>query len=104
MGASRPFSFPMNEVQTMPRHLMTPKQVAERAARDNLRASPSTLAKWRVSGGGPPFVRLAGRVFYVAAEVETWLAHLIDGLPMHASTASYSTPGKHKGRPPKAMR
>jgi hypothetical protein len=50
---------------------------------DFLGVRPKTLAKWRVYGGGPPFVRLGGRVFYEAADLEKYVA----ALPRHRSTA-----------------
>lgn len=37
-----------------------------------------TLRKWRITGGGPPYVRLgggrAGRVLYKREDVEAWLS------------------------------
>ena len=36
--------------------------------------SPSTLAAWRVNGGGPAFIRLGARVFYPLDELQAWLA------------------------------
>ena len=35
--------------------------------------SPSTLAKWRVTGGGPRFVKLGRRVAYVLTDLITWV-------------------------------
>jgi predicted DNA-binding transcriptional regulator AlpA len=36
--------------------------------------SPRTLEAWRVSGDGPPYLRLSGRcVRYEQSEVEAWL-------------------------------
>ncbi len=32
-----------------------------------------TLARWRVEGKGPPFVKLGGRVAYRAATLNAWL-------------------------------
>ena len=32
-----------------------------------------TLAKWRVSGLGPPFLKLGSRVRYSRADLEQWL-------------------------------
>jgi predicted site-specific integrase-resolvase len=38
-----------------------------------LRVAPGTLARWRVSGKGPPFHRRGlGRVVYEPAELRTW--------------------------------
>lgn len=38
-----------------------------------LRVAPGTLARWRVSGKGPPFQRRGlGRVVYDAEQVRAW--------------------------------
>ncbi|HEY8125385.1 MAG TPA: helix-turn-helix domain-containing protein [Methylocystis sp.] len=49
--------------------LLTSKEVAAR-----LRVSPQTLAKWRVNGEGPTFLKVGFRVFYDEAVVADWLA------------------------------
>lgn len=53
--------------------LLTPRQVAEL-----LEVRPRTLESWRVSGDGPPFVRVGvgsrGPVRYRRADLERWLA------------------------------
>ena len=36
--------------------------------------TPDTLAAWRKSGKGPPFIRIGNRVFYREEDYETWLA------------------------------
>ncbi|MEK7752847.1 MAG: helix-turn-helix domain-containing protein [Acidobacteriota bacterium] len=38
------------------------------------RLSVSTLRKWRLRGGGPPFVRLGRAVRYDLRTLENWLA------------------------------
>jgi hypothetical protein len=39
-----------------------------------LRVSPSTLAKWRMRGEGPAFIRCGRRlIFYDVAAIEAWL-------------------------------
>jgi excisionase family DNA binding protein len=43
------------------------------AAAAQLGVKPGTLAKWRVSGGGPPFLKIGSRVRYSRAELEQWL-------------------------------
>ncbi len=47
----------------------------EAAAARFLNISTRTLQRWRVDGGGPPFIR-AGvrRVLYDASEIERWAA------------------------------
>jgi predicted DNA-binding transcriptional regulator AlpA len=36
--------------------------------------SRRTLERWRDRGGGPPYVRFGGRVFYRTSDVEGWLS------------------------------
>lgn len=35
--------------------------------------APATLAKLRVFGGGPPFVKLGRRVLYSESELKAWI-------------------------------
>ena len=49
--------------------LLTPGEVA-----GTLRLARQTLARWRVEGVGPAFVKIGGRVAYGRADVEAWLA------------------------------
>lgn len=51
-----------------------PAPLDARRAADFLGLSPSTLAKWRVSGRGPSFVKLGSRVAYRTDDLEAWLA------------------------------
>ena len=51
-----------------------------------LRRSQSTLCRWRLEGGGPPYLKLRGRVLYARAKVDAWLAS--------RERASTSDPGK----------
>lgn len=48
--------------------LLTAKQVSERIQRPE-----RTLERWRLTGEGPPFLRLGRRVAYRIADVERWL-------------------------------
>lgn len=52
----------------MPRVLMKPKQVE-----DYTGFAVQTLARWRVEGRGPRFIRASGRVLYDSADVDAWL-------------------------------
>lgn len=45
--------------------------------------APTTLAKRRVSGDGPPFVKLGARVLYPARELQEW----IEARPRFQNTA-----------------
>ena len=49
--------------------LLSPQQVAERT-----RLAVATLAKLRVVGGGPPFIKLGARVVYDVADVDAWIS------------------------------
>ena len=50
--------------------LLTPDETAQR-----LRLAKQALARWRVEGKGPAFVRLDGnRIAYRADDIEAWLA------------------------------
>ncbi len=49
--------------------------LTERQARDE-RECPMSLAwfrRKRLTGGGPPFVRIGGRVFYQRGELRRWI-------------------------------
>ncbi len=48
--------------------LLTPQQTA-----DKVGLATQTLAKLRVSGGGPPFVKLGRRVLYPETELSAWI-------------------------------
>lgn len=39
-----------------------------------IRVKPQTLRAWRVTGRGPAYYRLGGRVAYRIADVEAWEA------------------------------
>jgi hypothetical protein len=48
---------------------MTPDKLGELIHRP-----PSILAKWRLTGEGPPYIKLGRRVLYDLADVEAWIA------------------------------
>jgi hypothetical protein len=48
--------------------LLTPDQTSAK-----LKIAKQTLARWRVEGKGPKFVRLGNRVFYRAGDVEAFV-------------------------------
>lgn len=48
--------------------ILTQEELAER-----MRVSPSTLAKARVTGDGPPFLKIGRSVRYEVAAVDQWL-------------------------------
>ena len=56
-----------------------------------LRRSQSTLCRWRLEGGGPPYLKLRGRVLYARAKVNAWLAS--------RERSSTSDPGKPPPEP-----
>ena len=49
--------------------LLTVEEAAER-----LRLSVSILNKWRVSGGGPAYLKIGRRVFYETIALDAWIA------------------------------
>jgi hypothetical protein len=64
-----------------------------------LRLSPSTLAKLRLSGNGPHYYKLGGRVVYCADKLSAWLAEKLrrstsdtsdQSLKPHSKTGSES--------------
>lgn len=57
--------------------VLTPAEAAER-----LRLAKQTLARWRTEGHGPPFLRVGGRIAYLVADLDRWLAER-----RHRSTA-----------------
>lgn len=48
--------------------LLTPAE-----ASSLIQVATNTLAKWRVTGSGPCFLKVGSRVFYEQADLETWL-------------------------------
>jgi len=54
-----------------------------------LRRSTGTLANWRVSGKGPPFIRIGGPITYPKAEFDKWRQeHMQPGAPVHRARKS----------------
>lgn len=60
---------------------------------DRVGLAPATLAKRRLSGGGPPFVKLGARVLYPEAELEAWMS----AQPRYENTAQVDI-NKQRGR------
>jgi hypothetical protein len=58
-----------HEVAMVPDILETPNEVAAR-----IRRPASWLAKLRVTGGGPLFLKVGGKVLYRRRDVDAWLA------------------------------
>src|SRR3954454_2159183 len=52
--------------------LLTPVQTSAK-----LKIAKQTLARWRVEGKGPKFLRLGGRVLYRPADLEAWLSRCV---------------------------
>lgn len=61
------------------RRLITTHEAAVRVG-----LARATLAKLRVLGGGPPFVKLGAKVVYDEAELESWSR----ALPRRTSTSA----------------
>ena len=49
-----------------------PEFVSAKEAARILDVHPNTLCKWRISGGGPPFVKVGRRVRYRTTEISAW--------------------------------
>jgi predicted DNA-binding transcriptional regulator AlpA len=59
---------------------LLPKQVSQK-----IKVSESTLAKWRLNGNGPKFVKIGGKVVYRESDVERFLeAHLCQSTSEYA--------------------
>jgi hypothetical protein len=75
------------------------------AARCNL--SPRTLEKLRVTGGGPPFIRLGGSVRYQVDDLEAWIAagrRLSTSDTASTATGSPASPASARALPRSAAR
>jgi hypothetical protein len=48
--------------------LLKPSDIATK-----IDTKPSTLAKWRLDGVGPPYIKVGGRVMYDEDTVEHWM-------------------------------
>ncbi|MDK8670271.1 helix-turn-helix domain-containing protein [Corynebacterium sp. MSK195] len=44
---------------------------------EQIGVTESTLATWRCRNKGPRFVRIAGRIHYMRADVEAWIAEQV---------------------------
>jgi len=54
-------------------------------AGDLVRLSPHTLAKFRLYGGGPRFMKIGRKIVYRRSDIDAWLADRA-----HSSTSEYS--------------
>jgi hypothetical protein len=66
--------------------LLTPDETARR-----LKVAKQTLARWRVEGKGPKFVRLngqGGRIAYRPSDVATWVARYVFASTSEADQAA----------------
>jgi len=52
----------------MDNEFLTPRQLAKR-----LQVDERTVRRWRIEGGGPPFLKLGGSIRYRNADVEAWI-------------------------------
>lgn len=50
-----------------------PEYLSPKEAATRLKVHPNTLNKWRIRGGGPPYIRLGWSIRYRWWEVENWL-------------------------------
>ncbi len=63
--------------------LLTPDQTSAR-----VKIAKQTLARWRVEGRGPRFVRLGNRIFYRPGDIEAWLATCVFSSTSEAGRAA----------------
>ena len=61
----------------------------------NLGLSPRTLERYRVRGGGPPFVSYCNRVHYLRSDLDTWVVER-----RRLSTSDTGAAGGMRGRRP----
>ena len=48
-------------------------RMPSRAAAEYVGVTDSTMAKWRMSGRGPKFIKAGSRVIYDRADLDEWL-------------------------------
>lgn len=53
---------------------MTTVLITQEAAAEKLRVRPKTLTRWRWAGKGPAYRKVGRKVFYVADDLEEYLA------------------------------
>jgi predicted DNA-binding transcriptional regulator AlpA len=63
---------------------MIDKLLSSTAVAELVGLAPATLAKRRLTGEGPPFIKLGSRVLYPMSELQAW----IDAQPRFDSTSS----------------
>jgi hypothetical protein len=51
------------------RDLKSPEEASK-----HLRTARQTLAKWRCAKIGPPYVRIGGRIYYLRADLDAFIA------------------------------
>ena len=72
-----------------------PRLTTEEAAA-YLKCSISTLAQFRMKGGGPRYAKPAGRVYYDTADLDRWIED-----SSRTSTSDTPMPRRRRGRPRK---
>jgi predicted DNA-binding transcriptional regulator AlpA len=69
------------------------KLLDERALASQLQVSLSTLRKWRITGKGPQFVKMAGAVRYRETDITSWIeSRLTGGSTPTAPTSAEAQP------------
>ncbi|MBU0513663.1 MAG: helix-turn-helix domain-containing protein [Proteobacteria bacterium] len=53
--------------------MIPPAVFSTKAAARYLGVSPQSLARWRITGQGPHFVKAGRRVVYLRADLDRWL-------------------------------
>ena len=58
-----------------------------------IHVATNTLAKWRVSGNGPCFLKIGSRIFYQHCDLDAWLASC-----RRSSTSETANPQASEGK------
>lgn len=71
-----PHTTPQRTTRTGPQQAQRSPLLSTRQAADYLNRlyAPATLESMRTRGGGPPFRKINGRVFYLPEDLDAWLA------------------------------
>ncbi|REJ93214.1 MAG: DNA-binding protein [Planctomycetota bacterium] len=51
-----------------------PPKVNRQGAADYVGASYATMCSWATKGGGPPFIKVGAKVWYLISDLDEWIA------------------------------
>ena len=58
----------------MPDNTNSDRYLRTKPAAKHCNSTKSTFEKWRVSGGGPPFIKMGKTVVYDVNDLDAWMA------------------------------